>query len=125
MYEELGYPWSKFQDYIEHDLVDAMQSLHVETGVFVCLFVCLKFGFASWLSFCFAMEVYCYFLADNAVSMVKRYLSGLAKWASKQPAYKVEFPLTMRLASNSRFCILEQWIYNGFTGLATHPHNQE
>ena len=64
--------------------------------LFVCLFVCLKYGFAFWLCFCFAMEVYCYFLADNAVSMVKRFLSGLAKWASKQPTYKVEFPQTMK-----------------------------
>ena len=32
VYEELGYPWSKFQEYLEKDHVNAMQCLHVETG---------------------------------------------------------------------------------------------
>ena len=34
VYEELGYPWERFQEYIEHDLVSSMQSLHVELGSF-------------------------------------------------------------------------------------------
>ena len=34
VYEELGWPWERFQEYIEHDLVSSMQSLHVELGSF-------------------------------------------------------------------------------------------
>ena len=33
VYEDLGYPWSKFQDFLEVEQVAAMQSLHIETGV--------------------------------------------------------------------------------------------
>ena len=52
MYEELGYPWERFQQYIEQELVPAMQSLHVETGLiesklFVDLFE-LMFGLVVW-----------------------------------------------------------------------------
>ena len=32
VYEDLGYPWSKFQDFLEKEQVAAMQSLHIETG---------------------------------------------------------------------------------------------
>ena len=32
MYEDLGYPWSKFQAFLEKEQVAAMQSLHIETG---------------------------------------------------------------------------------------------
>ena len=34
VYEDLGWPWERFQEYIEHDLVCSMQSLHVELGSF-------------------------------------------------------------------------------------------
>ena len=34
VYEQLGYPWERFQDYIELELVPAMQGLHVEHGQF-------------------------------------------------------------------------------------------
>ena len=33
VYEELGMPWEKFEEFLMIHHVDAMQSLHVETGM--------------------------------------------------------------------------------------------
>ena len=42
VYEDLGWPWERFQEYIEHDLVCSMQSLHVELGSFWIFYVCFS-----------------------------------------------------------------------------------
>ena len=60
VYEDLGYPWSKFQDFLEKEQVAAMQSLHIETGfpffihwkiIHFCQTTLCPWSSATWLAF--------------------------------------------------------------------------
>ena len=60
VYEDLGYPWSKFQDFLEKEQVAAMQSLHIETGfpffihwkiIHFCQTTLCPWSSVTWLAF--------------------------------------------------------------------------